>query len=299
MNNRIWVLGAPDPEMESIDNLLREQGEAVAYATSGGKRVHPGNAYAADLPADTRGHIVLVECDIPALNGLKANCIDAPYCGCVDCSYVPASVCRVDHHRPGDLGYGASPTYYWQASSIGQVHCILDLDQTDTASLVAAADHCLGAAYCGDCPGINPDDLMRWRVETRAGFQNRSPESLAADIVRAQAILRSAKNLQAVREDGRRTGRGLSSIPSAPIGIADLLNPDHGYLIDGVIPELPEAAAREGRAYITTLPAGKDGRRKVVLQVASRKQVEWFLNHFPADDKYGDPARGFAGGLLI
>jgi hypothetical protein len=30
--------------------------------------------------------------------------------------------------------------------------------------LAAAADHCLAAAYRGECPGVDPDALMRWRV---------------------------------------------------------------------------------------------------------------------------------------
>ena len=37
----------------------------------------------------------------------------------------------------------------------------------------AAADHCLGAAYQGLCPGVDPDELMQWRVESRAKFQDR------------------------------------------------------------------------------------------------------------------------------
>ena len=49
---KIWVLGAPDPEMEAIEALLRERGETVAYATRpDGKRVHAGNAYLAGAVA--------------------------------------------------------------------------------------------------------------------------------------------------------------------------------------------------------------------------------------------------------
>jgi len=66
---------------------------------------------------------------------------------------------------------------------------------------------------------------------------------------------------------------------------------------DSTVPELPEAAAREGIAFLATV-TDRDGRRKVVLQAASPEQVEAFLRDYPAQDKYGDPARGFAGGYL-
>src|SRR5690606_10966259 len=39
--SRLWILGAPDPEMEAIENLLRECGEHVVYATD---PVHVGDA---------------------------------------------------------------------------------------------------------------------------------------------------------------------------------------------------------------------------------------------------------------
>src|SRR5690606_19221697 len=63
------------------------------------------------------------------------------------------------------------------------------------AFLAAAADHCLAAAYRGECPGIAPDQLMRWRVKTRAAFQGRSVEELLADVERARAALQEAPSI--------------------------------------------------------------------------------------------------------
>lgn len=109
----VWVLGAPDAEMQAIENLLRECGQVVVYATSdavlygrqGKQRVHGGNAYAATsmsaYPPDTAEYI-FVECDVPSMP-----------------SHIDRS--RVDHHRPGDPGYGVGPERYLEASSIGQV----------------------------------------------------------------------------------------------------------------------------------------------------------------------------------
>lgn len=330
MRTETWILGAPDPEMEAIEALLREQGETVAYATAAGKRVHPGNAYRADGPLPS-GHVYLVECDIPALH------------------QTGVSITRIDHHRPGDPGYGKPASEFLPASSIGQVIAQLCragvLRHTDVSDcnyvagpayvrtqvrtrydwapgpweyqwtdahvvgasapagthdgirdgvsdtrrtmvslkfryrvpeaviMAAAADHCLAAAYRGECPGVDPDALMRWRVESRAKFQGRSAESLMSDVESARKELRSR---------------------IAPNQIIPGAVTDFG---DSTVPELPEAAAREGIAFLATV-TDRDGRRKVVLQAASPEQVEAFLRDYPAQDKYGDPARGFAGGYL-
>lgn len=109
----VWVLGAQDPEMTAIENLLRECDQVVVYATSdavlygrpGAQRVHGGNAYAAtsmsEYPPDTAEYI-FVECEVARMP-----------------SYIDRS--RVDHHRPGDPGYGVGASGYMAASSIGQV----------------------------------------------------------------------------------------------------------------------------------------------------------------------------------
>jgi hypothetical protein len=304
MKQETWILGAPDPEMTHIESLLSEQGKTVAYATYWGKRVTARNAYQADGPVVSSGHVYLVECDIPALH------------------QTGVSITRIDHHREGDPGYGLGPDQFLPASSIGQVIAAIGvnefyrthsdrwwitasahddeegrlakiygdgwayhpdrgwrLGQGDTALyapadviLVAAADHCPLDAYQGRCPGVNPDALTRWRVESRAAFQRRSVEAVTADIERAKQELRKADLL-----------------PGAPGEIRNLLwHPP--------IPELPEAALQEGVAFMAALPRGTE--TQVVLQCASPEEVTWFLSEFPAKDKYGDPARGFAGGYI-
>lgn len=194
--NRIWILGASDPEMSAIENLLRACGETVQYAEVDGQRVHPGNAYRCPVPAVPEG-----------ATAYAVECIDIiPKKGWV----------RIDHHRPGDPGYGRPPEDFMTASSIGQVIAELArLGRLPTTwrkhdwtpgvyyyaptftpaaysaaspsisrwivgdrfeipyglVLAAAADHCLAHAYAGDCPGVDPDALMRWRAETRAAHQ--------------------------------------------------------------------------------------------------------------------------------
>ena len=93
-SDRLWILGASDPEMVEIEALLRECGERVEYATRQGRRVTPGDMYRADLPLCVPGvtEYVWVECDHdPVVH--------------------PAEVTEshIDHHRPGDPGFGRPP----------------------------------------------------------------------------------------------------------------------------------------------------------------------------------------------
>ena len=315
--NRIWILGASDTEMKLIENLLWVYGESVIYATDeSGRRVHQGNAYCCPIP------------EVPAGSTVYAvECIDT----------LPEGWVRIDHHRPGDPGYGQPPINFFPASSIGQVIAELTrngivpqswrrmsaggyaapltpqytedgtpvdyvgvpwvrpapvgyawdvvIDAQTFARvpheivLAAAADHCLAAAYRGECPGVDPDELLHWRVETRAASQGRSAKELLADVCEALDLLIDAPN--------ERLAHG--------IYVADL----RGY---GHIPELPEAAMLEGEAYITDV-TDRDGRHEVILGGHTTPEiVQAFMAKWaPAQglvDIYGDPDLGFAGGYM-
>ena len=218
------------------------------YATDeSGRRVHPGNAYRCPIPEVSEGSTVYA-----------VECIGE----------LPEGWIRIDHHRPGDPGYGLPPEEFLSAASIGQVIADLatmrtwreetpdgsvyfpseipieragwrtlpggsheDHDSTwgideigkytedaygesgealvkemveeggyyhvphigwvfvafrgsyelgvgvdaivipDRFVLAAAADHCLAAAYRGECPGVDPDALMRWLGQVSRGEQ--------------------------------------------------------------------------------------------------------------------------------
>lgn len=217
---RLWILGAADPEMQAIEALLRECGETVGYATDDvGCRVTPRNMYRAT-------HV-----DTPDSDPVDAA---AHECYLVECAVADVAGKVLDHHRPGDPGYGRPPSEFLAASSIGQVIAELarmwnlrrrwdgvryrglgwdgsvedgigegltegeyrygrwgthtdgidgleygtahDAEGPDWVVgapwgnhtgvvipldlvYVAAADHCLGAAYRGECPGVDPDAL--------------------------------------------------------------------------------------------------------------------------------------------
>lgn len=264
-----FVLGAPDPEMESIELAVMAAGMSCYHAKIGPYRVRANDAYRADsvyneagLRAELRegAKLVFVECWCDRLPDIDHAVI-------------------IDHHRPGDPGYGRPPAEYWAASSIGQVCDLLGIEPTDELRLVAAADHCLAAAYRGECPGVNPDALMRWRVASRAAFQRRSPAELLADIEQTRSALRKAE----------RITLALGIEP-----IADMRR-------EKPWPELPEAAAREGIGYFAGPLRDVSNKLKYTCN-GSPEQVRAWMNEYAPRlgirEIYGDPERGFAGGFI-
>ena len=259
----LFVLGAADPEMTFIERLLNRKGCHFIYALVDGERVRPGTAYLAE-----KGSAILYE---------SYDTVYAVECGWFD---EDDKVVHLDHHRPNDVGYGKPPEEYLFASSAGQVVSALirngeymHAEDVKDLLFVAAADHCLGAAYRGECPGVLPEELMAWRIKTRAAFQNRDPEQLLAYVEYAR------KRICELAVDG----------------LADLRQ-----LEGGTLPEAPEAAAREGLAILSRVTE-KGGRQKVCLLNANPETIQAFMagtlvpgltNH------YGDPVRGYAGGYL-
>lgn len=299
--SRLWILGAADPEMEAIEKLLAGAGEAFIYATSSGGRVHPANAYQAD-PIDLDPEvceIYLVECQVAVV--------------------LPITV--VDHHRPGDLGFGLPPEEFLAASSIGQVLRALGIEATKDHLLTAAADHCLGAAYRGECPGVDPDELMRWRAEGRAKFQGRSVDELLADVEQTMRALFKARQIVLAPRSGHcgvgNCGCGDGSYGSGDPNASTRRGNGDCYCdcvdcrdaTEAVVvydmcreppwPELPEAATRCGLGYISGPLIGPDGKKKYTCS-GSFDQVEAFMKYWAPTNGlvgiYGDPARGFAGG---
>ena len=318
MKSVVALLGASDPEMAEIERLLRAAGVEVFHASVGGRRCHPGNAYSADGPAVPPGGTGTV---------LRVECDAAPGSPLAD-QLAASEVSVIDHHRPGDPGYGRPPGEFLAASSLGQTISWLarqgllrapawytrellescgrghtgrlryahgggwevatDLDggwASVSADLVlaAAGDHCPAAAYAGQCTGVDPDELLRWRISSRAAFQGRSEAEILADVAAARVTIAAAPKTDL-----------------APgVEVRDLRC--------RTIPELPEALLRAGEAALAAV-IERDGRRKVVLigagegSLAGRAPVEAFLGGWAARaglaDLYGDPDRGHAGGYL-
>jgi hypothetical protein len=304
------IFGASDPEAQAARELCRlcsvPYGQAITSFTKP-REVGSASAYDADGWYDETGElrpgarVLLFECD-----------------GTEMILKFPGGTCytRLDHHKPGDRGWGWPPSDFWRASSLGQLAAELahagvlcgdaNTDAGNTPPGVrkwdessgtwrvatlharwwivpthylyaAAADHCLAAAYRGECPGVTPDELMAWRIKSRAEFQGRPVEALMADVERARQALRQAPKLD--------LGGEL---------VADL----RGL----VVPELPEAAARDGVAFLATPPVAEGERQKVVLQCAGPAALaawpQWAFSQGLVDLYGGDPSRGFAGGYI-
>ena len=314
--NGLWVLGASDPEMTMIEVLLADGGRKYCHASIGEARVRPGTAYRAD-PVEGATH--WVEC--------------APVGG-----HPPGAVV-IDHHRAGDPGFGRPPAEFMTASSLGQVlgvlgeeriavncssvsgegvYLILPGELGDDESdwpvwclgtgfvpteliLAAAADHCLGAAYRGECPGVDPDALMLWRAESRSRFQGRPVEEVLADVAATSQALLDAPRVALMSlgdmphtEDHDWSSSVCDGCSQDPVLVADMRR-------EPPWPELPEAGTRLGVGYISGPLVGPDGRQKFTCS-GSAEQVEAFLECWGPRhglvDMYGDPARGFAGGYL-
>jgi hypothetical protein len=266
VQNAMFVLGASDPEMRAIERLLKTVAAPFVYATVDGKRVYPANAYAAEAPA--------------AVNAALA---DGGYAWLVECvGQTPAGAARIDHHHAGDPGYGRPPAQFWEASSLGQTVAALDrlgsrVAITPDMRMVAVADHCLGAAYAGECPGVDPDDLMRWHVAARAAFERRPESAVLQDVESARHALRQAPRLE--------LGPGIFAADMRAQPVTELLM----------------AAAREGQCCVSAVKT-RDGRTKIGCLVGSEIQVATFMETWaPAQhlvDVYGDSVRGFAGAYL-
>jgi len=144
----VFVLGAQDPEMREIAHVLRMTKRGYVHAAKERMRVSSRTAYDAD------GVVKLVR------GGRATGAVLPPrdpavFVECTVRGHVP--LLRVDHHHPGDPGYPMPPQRYVEGASIGQTLALLEMEPTPTQRLLAAADHCLTAAYQGQCPQVDPN----------------------------------------------------------------------------------------------------------------------------------------------
>lgn len=253
MTNFFFVLGAPDHEMQEIQRVCVEKGYAYAYATTPtGSVVHTHDAYSATgiggvIPAGA--HVVLVECGVM---GLPSHDV-------------------IDHHQPGDPGYGKTPEQFMQGASLGQFLDMTGQVATPLQRIIAAADHCLTAAYAGLCPGIDPDELRQWRELTRSKARRLPIDVLVGQITEAMTALRNA--------------------PTYKLAGADVAWFEHPPA------EVSEASARLAMPY-SYLRQQDDGRVKAGIRSAPAAVIKLWLDTCGLKSTYGDPQRGFAGGYF-
>ena len=201
MENTVFVLGAHDPEMRKIEELLVLLGYPFSYALQGIERSNVSNAYKSSHFDFFESSIVYIEC-----NAVHKSHIEV----------------LIDHHNPGDYGYDLDSDSFVEASSLGQffkyilindydyVTTLLKLDQSpkkdilsehmyydngwflDTANgtaripdeivLLSGIDHCLIDAYKGKCSGIDTYNLFNVRIN-QISDDLSVPISLLFDLV--------------------------------------------------------------------------------------------------------------------
>lgn len=258
-----FVLGAQDPEMREIEHVVKRSGRAFLHAAREGWRVSPRTAYSAD-------GVVL------GGPGRSAQALLPPQAAAVfvECTVRGhAPILRVDHHNPGDPGYARAPEAYLEGSSIGQTLRLLEMEPSATQRLIAAADHCLTAAYQGACPGIDPGELLFLRASWRSRMSGRSLSDVIDGILHAAKLVRRYYDSE--------------------LDESLFLDPTEAPA------DLPEGGAYAGRAvrYRELLPGGQ---LKEMLKGASPEHIERFLRAHREQGRevYGNPYRGYAGAYL-
>lgn len=285
MQNYHFVLGADDPEMRRIEDVLLEQNIPYTLARSSSdprERVSPSNAYEADADvADSSKQYVFVECALQA----------GPSLGSI----------HIDHHREGDVGYDLGPSRFWEACSLGQTMRLLDVKPSKKDLILGAMDHCFDEALKGNCgEHIKPKDvydMSNWYMAERFNMQSLSVEIVVGFFEnmfkRANRHGKTSWGEDVVLVDVRDstwTRRSFIQIKK-PLG--------QGYSFVYLAAKV--AATRVGAAVELRLQDEADGPMKHHLcGNVSEELVRWYMDEWaPMQDFthiYGVPKRGYAGG---
>lgn len=282
-----FVLGARDPEMDFIERLLRNNGYKVAFACGqNGDRVHYGAAYpsrTAEGPSN-KPYVwqVWIEC-APAHGGkLTLASMDIPF---------------IDHHYPGDPGYECGPADYWKGSSVGQLHIMLGLEGTHEAHVIAAIDHCINAAYRGECvlkstgEVIAPDEILNRQLMGMCLHTGRPIELLK------ETLETWRKRLRDNTPTPHRTRAGIQHV--------------HEFVHRTITEFWEYLCAREAAliervcAVVITKFHEPECDPELKLNIVGHPSAD-FIERFLAGselyptviNRYGSPARGYGGGYV-
>lgn len=260
-----FILGAQDPEMRSIEEILAKNKIEYAFAGFDQQRSNAARANESNcVLKKTPGRDYLTE-DIFRQ--------DQPF-AVVECR-IPGSTPSliVDHHEPGDPGFTMPPERYMEGSSLGQVLALFSEKPTDTHRLICAADHCLTQAYQGQCPDVDPSELLFMRAAWKSKILNIGLGEVM------DAIMNDVKIIRASIDDSD--------------GIAKIMDPT---LIDDY---MAEASAYVG-VPILYQSMSSSGDLKVMLKGGSPEQISAFMKEQEelGSRVYGNPYRGYAGAYI-
>ena len=280
MTNYYFVLGAKDPEMDRIEELLIQHGCSYGYMfvdnpndMNAYRRVHAGNAYVGEhtyehsksVEADTTPIYVFIECGF-------------------ETGYTKPFE-RIDHHRPGDPGYDMGPDEFWEASSVGQLYKFLSLENPPEEDLLLAAmDHCLNAAMQGKCPDIDVDKLLEKKIAD-IGVAKEIPLAIVDGIIRHWKMVLPQLPVM------NMNGTDVYMVPHTGYGYSPQ------YLcvqVVAVVQQVPILIELQNNP-------GEDMRYHLCGDV-SPELVTYFLDEYVSDygltKPYGVPDRGYAGGHM-
>lgn len=268
MSGQLFILGAKDPEMDRIEQLLTENDKQFVHATKNFRRVNSGNAYTADETEEMRhaATLVFVECEVP----------DAP------------RDVVIDHHRPGDPGYDKGADDYFSASSIGQLYALLGIAEIPQSDRVlAATDHCFGSAMRGQCPGVSIDEVRALKEHNIASTLGISPKEVSAAVqYHLDKLRRFAYEIIEIN------GQIVAKVPYTGIGYT------LDYLAAQVAAVLINAAVLiELRTEFEDEPLRYHLCGEAGIGTVWEFMEKWAPEH-GLERIYGVPARGYAGGYV-
>lgn len=283
-----FILGAADPEMTRIEKVLRTFGARVIYAAFEGSdgsvaRCHGGVAYKATHLLE--GDSVLSPAATVVSYLRDTHTPVWVECGIPGASRSPESSYVLDHHNPGDPGYGGAPVLYWESSSLGQLWMLLIGHGVDPvaaaaafgedARLLAASDHCPSHAFQGRCPGVDVAALRSMRRANAAAFQKKALPDFDREVDAAVAAL---------------------------LALPEVVTSAGTYRVStGDIPQLNHAQLEAGVPVQYTMPGNaRDPRTKIGLLGGEPELIRLWMSSKASEliDIYGDPERGYAGGYL-
>lgn len=267
---RTFLCGASDPEMRRSKEILLSRGETWIQAKKDGNPVHPGNAHTGnnrdEIPEGAE--VFSIECSVEGITPRKA----------------------FDHHNPGDAGYALGSEQFWEASSLGQLCQFLGITEAEVPQedrVLAAMDHCYGAAMQGRCPGVTAQEV--WNMDAI-----ETAQSTGVGVKRVREEIEKYREIILTRTDNPiRIGDTEVIIIPDPVGMVYSLN----YLA------AKAAAALCAVPILVGLKNDKDSPKKIHLfgDVKPETISEFMSTWAPERGLtgiYGCPDRGYAGGFL-
>lgn len=296
LNYTMFILGADDPEMSEIEKFLKNEARNIIYACVNNYRVAHHTAYGQKFDSifdlqNSYEKFIFVECSDIREKEMKIE------------------ISHVDHHNPGDPGYGFPKEKFWEASSIGQIWNMFYPDLTPNLDLMytAAADQNLRHAY-----QIYPK-LENWRIKEKSKFENRKEEDIQTEFRFAKSILKRIllQNPPYLLIGGKEVldltpGFEICVAPNGCsatrfIGDKKWIRPEGKHKVHNLrkfeeLRGMSDMACKLGIPILTKIT--ENGRRKIFLRAAEEETVKDFLSYKHLTDVFGDPCRGFAGGYL-